>query len=243
MLGLALAVALASPALTADRDALWRIVNGSCVPAAAADQPPAPCQATDLEHGTVIIKDQVGVAQMLALPAARVTGMEDPMILAPDASAVWEAAWRARSLMEQRLGRPVSRDWVGLAVNSALARSQDQLHIHVDCLAPPVHEQLRSLVPGEDWRQAMVSGHAYWVRWIDGDDLSALNPIRLAADGPAGGDGGLGQWTVAVVGAVSADGRPGFHILASKAQPLIGNFAHSEEVLDHECRLGGGSTN
>lgn len=239
LLGLVLGAALASPLLAADRDALWRIVSGSCVPAAATTQPP-PCLATDLAQGSVIIKDRVGIAQMLALPTARITGIEDEAAQAPGAAAVWAAGWQARGLMEQRLGRPLPRDWVGLAVNSALARSQDQLHIHVDCVAPPVRIQLGQLAPDEGWRQAKIAGHAYWVRWIDGEEFSALNPIGLVADSLAGGNGGMGQWTVAVIGATAADGRPGFHVLAGKAQPLAGDFAHSEELLDHECRLDGG---
>ena len=46
--------------------------------------------------------------------------------------------------MDAALHRTLPRDDIALAINSATARSQNQLHIHVDCLSIPVIEALHS---------------------------------------------------------------------------------------------------
>src|SRR4051794_21723776 len=68
----------------ADRMTLWRIVHEQCAPAAAKGEAlPPPCLAV---HATdAVIKDRNGVAQLLSIPTARVTGIEDPKALTPDA--------------------------------------------------------------------------------------------------------------------------------------------------------------
>ncbi len=55
----------------------------------------------------------------------------------------WEAAWNARRFVEEGARRQLPRDKIGMAVNSAASRSQDQLHIHVACIAPKVADFLR----------------------------------------------------------------------------------------------------
>ena len=132
--------------------ALWRIVHDACVPHAAAGEGTKPCESVDLAQseleGVAILKDRVGVAQMLAIPTRRVTGIEDPQMLAPEAPYVFADAWKAKALLEARLGRPLARDAVALTINSKWARSQDQLHVHVDCLAAPVGRGPRRLSLG-----------------------------------------------------------------------------------------------
>src|ERR1700739_2998866 len=83
-----LSLAAASPA-RADRMALWTIVHGQCVPHVVAGEGPKPCERVDLaggeEKGVALLKDLRGVAQYLAIPTRRITGIEDPLLLAPDA--------------------------------------------------------------------------------------------------------------------------------------------------------------
>ena len=110
-----------------------------------------PCERVDLDggadQGAAILKDLVGVAQMLAIPTRRITGIEDPQMLAPNAPPVFADAWGAKTLVEARLGRALPRDAVGLAINSKWARSQDQFHIHVDCMAVSVMKVLADYAP------------------------------------------------------------------------------------------------
>ena len=54
----------------------------------------------------------------------------------------------APARVEQRAGHGLPCDWVSLAINSAAARSQNQLHIHVDCVRADVRKALAT--HGED---------------------------------------------------------------------------------------------
>ena len=120
---LALSFGLTFAPLTACADsmALWRIVHDACVPHAETGEGPKPCESVDLAHGeaegVAILKDLNGVAQMLAIPTRRITGIEDPQMLTPDAPHVFADAWRARALLEARLGRPLPREAVGSALD------------------------------------------------------------------------------------------------------------------------------
>jgi CDP-diacylglycerol diphosphatase len=122
----------------ADPSALWNITSGKCVPDMRDHKNPAPCTVVDLDAGFVILKDIVGATQFLAIPTARVTGIEDPAILAPNAPNYWDRAWRERALTEHLAGKPLPREALSLAVNSAYGRSQNQLHIHIDCVREDV---------------------------------------------------------------------------------------------------------
>ena len=94
------AVAASSLPAHADPNALWRIVHDGCVPHFEAGQGPNPCVAVDLNgsvsEGVAILKDLVGVAQMLAIPTRKITGIEDPQMLAPDAPPVFADGWKAK---------------------------------------------------------------------------------------------------------------------------------------------------
>jgi CDP-diacylglycerol pyrophosphatase len=131
------------------------------------------------------------------------------------------------------------RDWVGLAVNSELARSQNQLHIHIDCLRADVHEAL--MLHGADIGSAwtpfpvLLAGDGYSAIAVAGEDLNAVNPFDLLADGLPGARADMGRNTLVVVGAVLRDGRPGFIVLAGHADPAVGDLGGDEELQDHEA--------
>src|SRR5579883_1115634 len=107
----------------ADREALWKIVHDQCATDQKDRGSPAPCEAVDLsageENGVAILKDLVGVAQLLAIPTKRIAGIESPDLLADGAPNYWRAAWAARADMEKRLGRSLPRAAIGMAINSS----------------------------------------------------------------------------------------------------------------------------
>lgn len=226
----------------ADPNALWRIVHGGCVPNLEAGRGPSPCESVDLaggvEQGVAILKDLVGIAQMLAIPTRRIAGIEDPQTLATDAPPVFHDGWRGRSFVEARLGRPMPRDAIALTINSAWARSQDQMHVHVDCVAVPVAAALKGYSGALDatWRPMTVplAGHVYFARRLDSADLSDLNPIRLLADGVDGAKGNMAVWSLAAVGA-SFGGKPGFVLLANPFS--LEGGGHAEDLQDHNCAI------
>ncbi|MET0475762.1 MAG: CDP-diacylglycerol diphosphatase [Mycobacterium sp.] len=220
---------------SSDPDALWRIVSTECVPNQLEHDDPAPCAAVD--DGSAVLKDLVGATQYLLIPTARSTGIEAPALLEPGAPNYFEDAWRARTFVDERAGWALPRDWVSLAINSAYARSQSQLHIHVDCVRADVRTALSEHAAdvGGVWAPFPVplAGHRYDAIAVDGDDLDAVNPFVLLADGIAGARGDMASRTLVAVGAVRPDGRPGFVILSDRADAGTGDLAEGEELQDH----------
>ena len=163
---LVVSVAMAgAPGADADPSALWNIVGGQCVPDQRAHDDPAPCATVDLRGGSAVLKDLVGATQFLLIPTERTSGIDDPMILAPGTPNYFAAAWRARTFVDERAGSTLPREWISLAINSAFARSQNQLHIHVDCVRPDVREALdeHAAAVGPGWSPFPVplAGHRY----------------------------------------------------------------------------------
>jgi CDP-diacylglycerol pyrophosphatase len=73
-----------------------------------------------------------GFVHGLALPRARVTGVEDPR--RPD--GLWAFAWQAARSRIEPMGE------IALVVNPARFRTQDQLHVHLVRLAPHARARL-----------------------------------------------------------------------------------------------------
>jgi CDP-diacylglycerol pyrophosphatase len=175
---------------------------------------------------------------MLAIPTRRITGIEDPQMLAPDAPPVFADGWKAKALVEARLGRPLPREAISLAINSKWARSQEQLHVHVDCAAKPVAATLADYRPALDdhWRAMTVplAGRIYFARRLDSADLRDAAPLRLLADGLEGAKANMGAYSLAAVGA-TFDGKPGFILLADSFS--LEGGGHAEDIQDHDCEI------
>ena len=69
--------------------------------------------------------------------------------LSPGAPNYWAQAWHARRYVDQRAGRVLGRDELSLAINSVYGRSQDQLHIHIECIKPAVRAALPGIKNGD----------------------------------------------------------------------------------------------
>lgn len=212
---------------------LWRFVHEQCVPDQLANLNPAPCASVDLtagiDRGYAVFKDNVGDHQYLLIPTTPVTGIEDPDLQRPDAPNYVAEAWRARAFTEASAGGALPRDWISLAVNGAVARTQNQLHIHIDCLRTEVHQAISDYAGtiGPMWAPLPVplAGSRYDAFAVR--DLDAVNPFALAADGA---DPNL--LTLAVVG-TGTDADPGFVLLRSQADQAAGVLPAAELLQDH----------
>lgn len=224
--GAALLAFLAAPCSAADPNALWKIVGGECLPDEEQHHSPEPCEEVDLAGGYAVLKDIVGDTQFLLIPTARVTGIESPEILAPGAPNYFEAAWQARHFVNQRAHQDLPRDDVSLVINSKDRRSQNQLHIHVDCVRLDVQAALRhrANVISTHWAPfpEELVGHDYMAMRINQPDLTQANPFLLLADGIPGARGDMGNYTLAVVGQPN-----GFVLLAG--------HGWGEALQDHSC--------
>jgi CDP-diacylglycerol pyrophosphatase len=229
----------------ADPEALWKIVHDKCVPGEQQNGNPAPCALVDQHEGDAkgyaVLKDIVGATQYLLIPTARVPGIESDSLLSPDAPNYFADAWRERSFTERAAGQPLPRQAISLAINSAFGRSQNQLHIHIDCIrtdvAAVLQRQLGAI--GDSWAPLPepLAGHTYLAIRVLADDLDGANPFALVADGVPGAHDAMGRQTLVVVGAEFADGRPGFIVLTDHVDLATGNRAAGEELQDHDCVL------
>jgi CDP-diacylglycerol pyrophosphatase len=239
MLCLLVVMGTAWLALRPDGNALWRIVSEQCVPAARAGKAHNVCARVDLADGYALLKDRVGVAQYLLIPTARITGIESPALLLADGPNYWRAGWAGRTLVEDALGVPLPRDGIGLAINSRYGRTQDQLHIHIDCMRPDVVAALRAQRDGlgPQWTGLPVrlAGHRYRALLVDDATLAHTDPFALLADDVRARGESMGAQTLLLTGIELAGGRPGFILLSDQAG--LGDLASAESLLDHGCAL------
>jgi CDP-diacylglycerol pyrophosphatase len=231
----------------ADPSALWKIVNGQCVPHEQAAHDAAPCTEVELEGGVdsgyAVLKDREGVAQFLLIPTKRTSGMDDPMLLSPDRRNYWNAAWQARYLVEGRLKQNLPRDGFALAINSVDGRTQDQFHIHIDCIRPDVRDALNAHLSsvGKTWAPFPVplAGATYRAIRIEHEDLNPVDPFHVLADNDPAAAADMGHHTLVLVGVDFGNYSRGFVLLDGKANLLGGVTGSGEQLEDHSCAIAG----
>lgn len=231
----------------ANPNELWHLIHDLCEPAAVRGRyPPKPCIEISAPSGSAnayaVLKDLRGRYQYLVLPLARITGIESPALLVPGAPDYFADAWAARLYVEAALHRIVPRDDLVMVVNSIFGRSQNQLHIHVDCIQPAVHDALTRMLPAitNQWRLLPMPlpphGHRYWARRVDGNDLS-INPFQSLAAALPSGDR-MALHSLIVTGAYFAKGKPGFILLSGHVDRSKGDFGSGDELQDLTCSDG-----
>ncbi len=229
----------------ANPSALWEIVSQKCVPHEQTARNPSPCTSVNLSQGTekgyVVLKDLNGVAQFLLIPTERIGGIEDLRLLSPNTTNYWDAAWRARYYVEGRLHTNLARDGFALALNSSVGRTQDQLHIHIDCIRPDVRDLLRTYLGaiGTTWTPFPVplSGGSYQAIRINQESLEGINPFTVLANADTRAAVEMGHHTLALVGEHFADDTDGFVLLDQRADPAAGNPGSAELLEDHACAI------
>src|SRR5665213_859916 len=232
------------PAAAGNPDVLMNIVEKACVPTMQATGHALPCRKVDLDRRFAVLKDITGRTQYLVLSTDPIAGIESPSLLAPSAPNYWQDAWEARAFVEEAAGRTIPREAIGLAINSAKGRSQNQLHIHVDCVRRDVIWTLKRYESsiGPEWRPLPVRlrGHHYLAIRVQGADLGATDPFQLLAGKVPRARAAMGDQTLVVIGAVFRNGEPGFYVLNDHVNATLGDKASGEELLDHGCAVLGG---
>ena len=221
---------------TLDSNGLWKVVGGQCVPNQRRTNHPAPCTTVDFTHRYAILKDIKGRAQYLLIPTDRVAGIEAPEILYGGSPEYWQYAWNAGRHVEARLRRPLAANQLGLEINASSRRSQNQLHIHIDCMRADVSAALaphRDDPPGV-WRGITLDGHAYRVtrmtRLVDDS-----NPFRVVQRS-LGPQQKMADQTILVTGAGTDAAHDGWLIVHSGLD-MDGGTGTAEGLMDHACRL------
>jgi CDP-diacylglycerol pyrophosphatase len=188
------------------------------------------------QTGYVLLKDCRGIAQFLLLPSATVSGIEDPVLQGRGQPDYFALAWQHRFLVEQALGHALAPEQFSLAVNAQNRRSQNQLHIHMDCLAGDIRQLLRaeqkSITAGWQTISVPLNGHVWHARRIPGKELT-LNPFNLLfaallqTDGAGQAQAEMGRHNLLLTSVIFVDG-PGFVLLDSTE-------AAAEDLQDHSC--------
>lgn len=202
--------------LTDPRNELWKAVKE------ATPQKPSP---NIFVNESWALKDGGGGKyDLLAIPRARVTGVECKDIWGPKAFNLWKPAW------EEATKRFQGKDVI-LGINSKPGRKQDQLHIHLATLQPQAKTQLNGLKTApagvSKWNASTsmytVMGHVYRIAHVD--DLNT-NIFQLVKDNISHND--MFEQSIAVV---AAPGGKGFYLLATQGQPkLPGEPEHKPEL-------------
>ncbi|SIT46981.1 CDP-diacylglycerol diphosphatase [Paraburkholderia ribeironis] len=235
VLVLVLAAACARLA-TVDSNALWKIVDMRCVPSQQATGTPGQCTNVDLDKRYVILKDILGRSQYLLIPTDRITGIESPAVLAPHAQDYWVDAWGSRHYVESAVGRTLPDNQLGLEINSEYRRSQNQLHIHIDCMRRDVSAALArhaNDAPGK-WQWDTLDGTRYRIMRVTA--LSeAGNPFRVVARDNQHA-AAMATQTILVTGAGPSAATDGWLIVNSGTEVDDGSGT-AEGLLDHACRV------
>jgi CDP-diacylglycerol pyrophosphatase len=222
-------------ATTSGRNALGQVV-ASCLAVKRTLGTPFPCLevSSDGETQHVVLRVPGAATHVLVVPTEAITGLEDRALRRPSTSTLWNAAWEARKYIEEALNRPLARGAIGLAVNSQQSRSQDRLHIHVDCVRKDVQSRLEGLRPREADRTwtllpGQLGGSRYWIKAMRADSLRDLNPVEMIPKLPRWSSRQMETTSLALIGMTFRDGRNGFYVLASYTS------GSAESLLDHRC--------
>lgn len=231
---LGLALLASAPIAHADPNALWNIVHGKCVVNTA------PCVSVNKAEHYAVLKDQRGVAQHLLIPTQRITGIEDRRLLDPATPNFFADAWKEKQAVDSRLPRRMTRDELSLAVNAKSARTQNQLHIHIDCLSIEAHNALAKVVDQvkPQWAPLPVeiAGHHFMAKRVMGRKLRSYNPFIDLAKTLKDPAMEMAQHNLDVVGVYFKEG-PGFVVLTDVAFPTIKGMAGGEDIQDHDCTI------
>ena len=226
---------LGAPAAAPNRDALREIVQDQCVAHWLQQHSAAPCervvlpQAPDERGGFALLADRKGGAHFLLIPTQTIAGMESAVLLEPGTVNFFAAAWRARDLVAAFLGHGVPRGAIGLALNPRHARTQDQLHIHIECVRADVSRALQRAAPRitDGWSPVAIGEWSYEAMRVMGEELDGADPVKLLADKLPAARQAMGDYTLVVTGMEFKEG-PGFILLA-------GTGPAGELLLDSTC--------
>ncbi|CAN3989216.1 CDP-diacylglycerol pyrophosphatase [Methylocystis bryophila] len=214
-----------------DRGALWQVVHKLCLPMHATLGLPLPCLAVDDKRGFVVIRAPGDATRIIIVPTDRLEGIESPSLLREDAPNFWAYAWDERERVASAAPRPLGWDDIGMAINSRHARTQDQMHIHVDCLDARLKKALAGAkLSTQRWSTLDLRPWGrYRAKRLPETGLER-SPFKIVAEEIPGARSSMGLQTIAVAGVTGAQGERGFALLEQ------GAGGSAEELLDHQCR-------
>lgn len=214
------------------------IVAQSCPLMQKISGSPWPCAAVELRKNglrTVLIKVPIRRSHFLIVPTAQIRGLESVLLLGHGSQELWAKALKSRKWVTQSVGRIVEDRDVAIAINSQQARTQDQLHLHVDCANASALRRLRSdddLID-DRWRVLpyTMKGWKTWARRVGARELTELNLFALVRGIPDVSPTLL-DVSLALVSSNGSGADESFYFLVTE-----GRRADAERFLDHSCAV------
>ncbi|WPU25417.1 CDP-diacylglycerol diphosphatase [Cedecea neteri] len=225
-------------------DALWGVVDKVCMTNYQQTSSPAPCQQIYMPegkaHGFSVIQNPRYPYHFILVPTAKLTGIESPELAAEGRTDYFGYAWIMRRLLAWQYGAPVPDDALGLAINSAYGRSQNQLHIHLTCLREDVRRQMLAERPfiTEEWRPLpdKLLRYTWYARRVMQPTVMGIDPINTVASHFHLTPEQLAEWGVAVIPTTYGE-QKGFILLTTRRGWDRNNRASVEALLDKECAV------
>jgi len=208
-----------------DPDILWKLISAKC------SKGTKPCVIYDHARGIALLHSLEGRGQYLLIPTDKVAGMESTVLLRPETPNYFAEAWSFRDRVGAAYGHPVPDRLLALSINSSHGRSQNQLHIHLDCVDPEVRATLDRygdrIGPSWSFLPVPLGAHRYRALY-----LSTLNgsPFRILAGSLAHPEQEMGDHTLVLVPLGA-----GYALLDDVAHD--DDHASGEELQDHACHV------
>jgi CDP-diacylglycerol pyrophosphatase len=224
------------------RDAYQQIVQNQCVTNWLQHNNPSPCEKVFLADakpdstGYALLADPDGGAHYLLIPTQTMTSTDSGELLDPNLPNYFAEAWHGRELLSKYIGHAVPRTDVGLAVATAATRTQNQFHIHIECLRQEVVDSLKASADRvtDVWSPVTVAGFPFQAVRLSIQGLEVSNPFELVANLSPDARHHVGNYTVVIAG-VQYQSGPGFIVLA-------GNGPSGDLLLDPGCMVAGGGS-
>lgn len=191
--GFAAAGCVATDALAGfiPRTTLYAVVR-ACTLAQDTLGHPFPCLRVSPADGpaprTAVLRAPGSPTHIILVPTARIPGIEDPLLQHAPYGALWPAALAARRFVREGASFPVPPAAVALAVNADATRSQDQLHIHAECLRPALLAAVRgergALGPAWHALPQPLAGDRFVARLVSASEFASGNLFASLAEAP-----------------------------------------------------------
>ncbi len=225
-------------------DALWGVVDKLCLNNHALTKNTAPCHSIYVPEGNArgfsVIQNPRYPYHFILVPTIKVSGIEDPQLFAESSVDYFGYAWLMRYLVSWQYGAQVPDDMLGMAVNSASGRSQDQLHIHLTCLREDVRRQMLAERPyiQERWTpmQDKLLKNTYYARKVVQPTAMGIYPVKSVSDYFHLSPEQMAEWGVALI-PTHWSGQKGFILLTTRRGWDKGNRASVESLLDKKCSI------
>jgi CDP-diacylglycerol pyrophosphatase len=182
-------------------------------------------------HQYVVLKDEVPHKSdaYLLLPTYRVPGIESPLVFRKPLVNFWDYGFAAAGRFVKGVAKPHQQ--IGMAINSAFSRSQNQLHIHLSCASQTALRALAKATIGYKWapKPFLHVGHQVYnvrkTRSLHGQS----SPFVLVSQIPAA----KGRMKYQTIGVIGASGHGYWYVLDDFKHGS--DLAAAEGLLNESC--------